>query len=126
MCSTEHTKFQFNHEVYKSVTRSSLGESDHAVILLIPTYKQKLKTSKPVSVSVDKWDGASIELLRDCFERTNWCVFRDVWSSIHEVTDVMTRVCHSAGQPANCRQNSIWPTRVESCRPKLPAEKNHG
>ncbi len=36
-------------EAYHSVPRAALGLSDHCLVHLIPTYRQKLKAAKPVT-----------------------------------------------------------------------------
>ena len=40
---------------YKSVERPALGNSDHSMVLLKPSYKQQLKQSKPGVKSVKQW-----------------------------------------------------------------------
>ena len=74
---------------YKSVERSALGSSDHSMIMLIPAYKQRAKTSKPETKQVAQWTQCAVETLQDCFDCTEWNVFRDVWSDIHEVTETV-------------------------------------
>lgn len=40
---------------YHSVSRAALGHSDHCLLHVIPTYRQKLKSAKPVMKTVRKW-----------------------------------------------------------------------
>ncbi len=40
---------------YHSVPRAALGLSDHCLVHLIPTYRQKLKAAKPVIRTVKRW-----------------------------------------------------------------------
>ena len=75
---------------YKSVQRSSLGNSDHSMVMMIPTYTQRAKSTKPETTQITQWTQCAVETLQDCFECTDWNVFRDVWSDIHEVTDTVT------------------------------------
>ncbi len=42
-------------EAYHSVPRSALGLSDHCLVHLILTYRQKLKSTKPVLRTVKRW-----------------------------------------------------------------------
>ncbi|KAM9833241.1 uncharacterized protein ACBT44_004954 [Syngnathus typhle] len=42
-------------DAYHSAARAALGLSDHCLVHLIPAYRQKLKTSKPVVRTVRKW-----------------------------------------------------------------------
>ena len=62
---------------YKSIKRPSIGNSDHATVLLIPAYKQQLKQSKPTKKTVKVWTEEATEKLRGCFESTTWDIFRE-------------------------------------------------
>ncbi len=42
-------------DAYHSVPRAYLGLSDHCLVHLIPTYRQKLKSEKPVLRTVKRW-----------------------------------------------------------------------
>ena len=57
---------------YRSIARAALGLSDHCVIHLIPKYKQKLKSAKPVNKTVPKWTREAKVVLQGCFECTDW------------------------------------------------------
>ena len=48
---------------YRSIPRAPLGSSDHAMVYLVPTYKQQLKRVKPTVKTVN-----AMETLRGCFE----------------------------------------------------------
>ena len=75
---------------YHSVPCAALGLSDHCVVHLIPTYKQKLKSAKPVVKMVRGWtDDAKVEL-QACFDCTDWSVFEAAASDLHELTDTVT------------------------------------
>lgn len=60
---------------YISKSRPPLGRSDHNAVLLLPRYKQKLKSEKVQTRTVQVWDFDSTEKLRGCFEATDWDVF---------------------------------------------------
>ncbi len=60
---------------YISKVCPPLGRSDHNAVLLLPRYKQKLKTEKVQTRSFHVWDFDSIETLKGCFEVTDWNVF---------------------------------------------------
>ncbi|KAM3863747.1 integrin alpha-IIb-like [Diretmus argenteus] len=62
-------------EAYRSFPRAPLGNSDHAMLLLIPKYRQKLKSTKVTTKTVKSWSSANIDTLRACFECTDWDVF---------------------------------------------------
>jgi len=40
---------------YYSVPRAALGLSDHCLVHIIPTYRQKLKSAKPLVKTVNRW-----------------------------------------------------------------------
>ena len=75
---------------YKAVARPRLGISDHKMLLLLPTYKSKLKQQKPETRTVKKWTPEAEEMLQDCFEDTNWNVFKDACEDLDEYTDTVT------------------------------------
>ena len=53
---------------YHASARAPLGRSDHNTVILIPAYRQKLKTVKPVKKTVKKRSPESTEVLCGCFE----------------------------------------------------------
>ncbi|KAI3376373.1 hypothetical protein L3Q82_016855 [Scortum barcoo] len=52
--------------------RSPFGKSDHASVLLLPSYRQKLKRDGPVTRTIQQWSDQSDSALRDCFSTTEW------------------------------------------------------
>ena len=60
---------------YKPLPRPAFGKSDHTSIMLIPTYRQRLKQEKPVSRAVQRWSAEAISTLQDCFDTTDWQMF---------------------------------------------------
>lgn len=58
-----------------SKARPPLGRSDHNVILLLPKYRQKLKTDKVQTKTIKLWNSDSIEALKNCIETTDWEIF---------------------------------------------------
>ena len=75
---------------YHSIPRAPLGRSDHSMVLLLPTYRQQLKTVKPVKKSICKWDDQSVAALQGCLECTDWSVFKETATDIDEYTDSVT------------------------------------
>ncbi len=53
---------------YHSVPRSDLGLSDHCLVHLIPTYRQKLKSTKPVVKTLKRWTNETERVLQACLE----------------------------------------------------------
>ncbi|KAK0137856.1 hypothetical protein N1851_025938 [Merluccius polli] len=76
-------------EAYRSFPRAPLGRSDHAMLLLIPQYRQKVKSSKSPTKLVWFWSPEAIEQLEGCFACTDWDVF-DAAGDIDDVTDAVT------------------------------------
>ncbi len=60
---------------YHSVPRAALGLSDHCLVHLIPTYRQKLKSAKPVVKTVKRWTNKTEQVLQACLDLTDWSVF---------------------------------------------------
>uniref|UniRef100_A0A8C9W7S9 Reverse transcriptase domain-containing protein n=1 Tax=Scleropages formosus TaxID=113540 RepID=A0A8C9W7S9_SCLFO len=77
-------------DAYHSVPRAALGLSDHCLVHLIPTYRQKLKSAKPVIRTVKRWTGEAEQDLQACFECTDWSVFEAAASDLDELTDSVT------------------------------------
>ncbi len=62
-------------DAYHSVPRVALGLSDHCLVHLIPTYRQKLKSAKPVLRTVKRWTNETERVLQACLNLTDWSVF---------------------------------------------------
>ncbi len=71
-------------DAYHSVPRAALGLSDHYLVHLIPTYRQKLKSEKPLLRTLKRWTNEAEQYLKDCFDLTDWSVLRllqTIWMS---------------------------------------------
>ena len=79
-----------DYHAYHASARAPLGKSDHNTAILIPAYRQKLKTVKPVKKTVKKRSPESTEALRGCFEYTDWSVFEHACTDLDEYTDTVT------------------------------------
>ncbi len=77
-------------EAYLSVPRSALGLSDHCLVNLIPTYRQKLKAAKPVLRTVKRSTNETEQVLQACFNLSDWTVFEAVASDLDELTETVT------------------------------------
>ncbi len=73
-----------------SVPRAALGLSDHCLVHLIPTYRQKLKSSKPVLRTVKRWTNEAEQDLKACFDLTDWSVFEATSTDLDELTETVT------------------------------------
>jgi hypothetical protein len=56
--------------------RPPFSKSDHDSLLLIPSYRQKLKQEAPVPRSIQCWSDQSQSMLQDCFDHADWDMFR--------------------------------------------------
>lgn len=72
---------------YISKACPPIGRSDHNVILLLPWYRQKIKTDKIQTKIIKTWDNDSIEELRGRIESTDWNVFFKNDSDLNLLTD---------------------------------------
>ena len=76
---------------YISKPRPPLGRSDHNVILLLPTYRSKLKTGETITKTIRVWNDETTEALKGCFELTDWDLFFDTHGNdLNMLTDVLT------------------------------------
>lgn len=62
---------------YRAEPRPHLGYSDHISVMLIPAYRPLVRRSKPVLKQVKTWPAGAISALQDCFECTDWHMFRE-------------------------------------------------
>lgn len=73
---------------YKPLPLPAFGKADHISILLLPVYRQKLKQARPAVRTVHLWSDESVAIPQDCFETTDWLMFREVADgNINEYTD---------------------------------------
>ena len=75
---------------YKALQKPPLGSSDHNMVYLAPTYRQRIKTVKPEKKIVECWSDDALDQLRGCFDCTDWSVFTDSSDSIDECVDVVS------------------------------------
>ncbi len=60
------------------------------MVHLIPTYRQKLKSVKPVLRTVKRWTNEAEQDLKACFDLTDWTVFEAAAIDLDELTDTVT------------------------------------
>ena len=68
----------------------SHGLSDHVMVHLIPSYRQKLKLCKPVARTLKQWTSEAAEDLQVCLDSTDWDVFRTATESLDEYIEAVT------------------------------------
>ena len=94
-CATCNSKIRDHcYTVFKAdraTTRVPPGESDHATVVLSPTYRQKQKTLKPTKKTVMmRRTDESTEALRGCLECTLWVMFKEACPDLGEYADTVT------------------------------------
>ena len=62
---------------YRAEPRPHLGYSDHISVKLIPAYRPLVRRSRPAKKQVKTWPAGAISALQDCFECTDWHMFRE-------------------------------------------------
>ncbi|KAI2657495.1 putative RNA-directed DNA polymerase from transposon BS [Labeo rohita] len=68
----------------------TLGLSHHGLVHLLPAYRQKCKSAKPVVRTVKRWTVKAEQDLQACFELTDWSVFEAAATDLDELTDTVT------------------------------------
>jgi hypothetical protein len=63
-------------DAYKALPRPPFGKSDHDSILLLPSYRQKLKQDEHVKITIQCWFDQSESTHQDCFDHADWDMFR--------------------------------------------------
>ncbi len=53
-----------------------LGASDHITVMLMPAYRPLVKVIKPIHKQIQVWPEGSSEALQDCFDTTDWNMFK--------------------------------------------------
>ncbi|XP_039667901.1 uncharacterized protein LOC120565880 [Perca fluviatilis] len=93
-------------DAYHAVPRAALGLSDHVMVHLIPTYRQKLKLCKPVVRTSRKWTSVAVEYLQTCLDSTDSDVFRTATNNLDEYTEAVTSYisfCEDCCVPSSTR-----------------------
>lgn len=72
-------------QAFRAVPHPHLGSSDHLSVMLIPAYRPLLTRSKPVVKEIRAWPEGATATLQDCFESTDWSVFREAATTYQHV-----------------------------------------
>ena len=54
-----------------------LGASDHISIMLVPAYCPVTKRMTATQITITVWPAESVPVLQDCFETTDWQMFKE-------------------------------------------------
>jgi hypothetical protein len=99
-CSTrlgktlDHCYLHFR-DAYKTFTTPDLllGKSDNDSLLLLCSYRQKLKKEVLLLRSIQCWSDQSESMLQDCFDHTDWDMFLVASeNNIDTYTDTVTEL----------------------------------
>ena len=72
-------------EAYRAVPHPHLGSSDHLSVMLMPAYRPLLTRSKPSVKQIRTWPEGATSALQDCFDCTDWTVFKEAATSNQHV-----------------------------------------
>ncbi len=72
---------------YKALPLPHLGASDHITVMLMPAYRPLVKVIKPIHKQIQVWPEGSSEALQDCFDNTDWNMFKQA-ATYNNTTDL--------------------------------------
>ncbi|CAM4691197.1 unnamed protein product [Leuciscus chuanchicus] len=88
-----------------------LGRSDHNLVFLQPQYIPLVRRQPTTTRSFRKWSPEAEEVLRDCFESTDWNVLQESYG------DDIEGVTHCTTNYLNFCMDIVVPTRTVRCFP---------
>ncbi|KAK3569956.1 hypothetical protein QTP86_007786, partial [Hemibagrus guttatus] len=107
---------------YRAEPHSHFGYSDHVSVMLIPAYRPLVRRSKPVLKQVKTWPAGAISALQDCFECTDWNMFREAATNGDSInleeytTSVTSYICKCIDDVTvsktitTCSNQKLWMT----------------
>ncbi|XP_061896568.1 uncharacterized protein LOC133645727 [Entelurus aequoreus] len=81
--STLDMVFSNIKHAFKAAPRPHLGSSDHLSMMLIPAYKPLLIRKQATVKQVRTWPEGAMEALQNCFESTDWNMFKAAATNNH-------------------------------------------
>ncbi len=72
---------------YKALPLPHLGASDHITVMLMPAHRPLVKVIKPIHKQIQVWPEGSSEALQDCFDTTDWNMFKQA-ATYNNTTDL--------------------------------------
>ncbi len=109
-CPTRHQKtldlcYGSIPDAYRSFSRPPIGCADHNAVSLQPCYKPVLQRARPVIRSFQRWTDDNILQLQDCFDRTEWDIFKTSCVDNDELADVVSSYIHFCEESVIPRTN---------------------
>ncbi len=72
---------------YKALPLPHFGASDHITVMLMPAHRPLVKVIKPIHKQIQVWPEGSSEALQDCFDTTDWNMFKQA-ATYNNTTDL--------------------------------------
>ncbi|XP_068604292.1 sorting nexin-7 [Brachionichthys hirsutus] len=92
---------------YRATPRPHLGLSDHISIMLVPSYRPVCRSTRPTQKSTTVWPGDAASKLQDCFERTEWQIFREAATYAGDM-DLEEYTSSVLGFISKCVEDTLW------------------
>ncbi len=118
-------------DAYHSVPRAALGLSDHCLVHLIPTYRQKLKSAKPLLRTVKRWTNEAEQDLKACLTSLIGLflkLLQTIWTSSQRLISYISfceDMCIPTRTHLTCNNDKPWFTAKlrQLCQAKEDAYK---
>lgn len=97
-------------DAYKSMPLPPLGSADHNCIQLLPTYCTVLRRENMQTKAVQEWTEESVMCLQECYDCTDWDIFKESCKDLDEMTDaVCSYVAFCTDMIIPSKQVKIYP-----------------
>ncbi|XP_060763541.1 uncharacterized protein fbrsl1 isoform X7 [Neoarius graeffei] len=70
---------------YRASPLPHLGASGHITVMLMSAYRPKVKVTRPVQKQVQVWPEGASSALQDCFNITDWDMFKQAVTYNHQI-----------------------------------------
>ena len=94
---------------YRATQLPHLGLSDHMSLLLLPAYTP-LKKKAPTTKTIKTWPDDASQQLQDCFETTNWDIFKHQDLEVYTST-VLCYIKHCVDTVTVDRRIRVYPNQ---------------
>lgn len=94
---------------YRTTQLPHLGSSDHVSLFLTPAYTPLRKKTPSIIKTVTTWPDGASQQLQDCFENTNWDIFRH--QDLEEYTSTILYIQHCVETVTVNRRIRVFPNQ---------------
>ncbi|KAI3369447.1 hypothetical protein L3Q82_007487 [Scortum barcoo] len=106
-------KLHQQRDAYRAVPHPHLGFSDHiSIMLLPPAYCPLLRRHTPTQRTITVWPSDAVPALQDCFQRTDWQIFREAAVSVRERWTWRNYTSAVLGYISKCTEDVTTSTRT--------------